>query len=197
MAESILSELVMNLLRMVGSLHEKNLKYGAQVNELSKELAKARNTKVELEAQILAYQNGNSLDSTTTTTGVVEITGDQQQQQQPQLQQQPQQINQHHQQEAQHSQPQQQPCILIQPQQVPLHHNHQQHQQQPQHHPQVVYQPMAASQSFMAQPQYIHWGYDPTTSGVMSAGQVPAYNEQYYGGAQAFAQHTLSNNSEI
>jgi uncharacterized protein involved in copper resistance len=187
MAEETLSELVMNLISWIESLHEKNLKYEAQVTALSKELAKTKSSNEELEARILAYQNSNSMDSNTTNTGIDMIVEQQQhhQQAQPLPQAQPQQQACAHLQQPQQQppQPQQQ---QQQQQQPPIHHQHHQHQQQ--HHSQVLYQPMAASQSFMTQPhQYIWSGYDPTTSSVINAGQVPYY-EQYAGSAQAFAQ---------
>lgn len=60
MAEQTLSELVMNLISWIESLHEKNLKYEAQVETLSRDLAKAQNSNEELEAQLSAYQINSS-----------------------------------------------------------------------------------------------------------------------------------------
>lgn len=59
MAEQTLSELVMNLINWIESLHEKNLKYEAQVESLMKDLAKAQTSHEELEARLSAYQNGD------------------------------------------------------------------------------------------------------------------------------------------
>lgn len=59
MAEQTLSELVMNLSNWIESLHEKNLKYEAQVESLSRDLDKALSSKKELEAQLSAYQNSD------------------------------------------------------------------------------------------------------------------------------------------
>lgn len=68
MAEQTLSELVMNLISWIESLHEKNLKYEAQVETLSRDLAKAQNSNEELEARLSAYQNGTDSKPTVITT---------------------------------------------------------------------------------------------------------------------------------
>lgn len=65
MAEQTLSELVMNLSYWIESLHEKNLKYAAQVESLSRDLAEAQSSKKELEAQLSAYGNSDKNALTT------------------------------------------------------------------------------------------------------------------------------------
>lgn len=76
MAEQTLSELVMNLSNWIESLHEKNLKYAAQVEILSRDLAEAQSSKKELEAQLSAYQNSdkNALTAVPTNNIVTPIT---------------------------------------------------------------------------------------------------------------------------
>lgn len=214
MAEEALSEFVMNLLKWIESLHEKNLKYEAQVAGLKRDLDDAK-------AQLFAYQNPISIGSTNTTgielkvpmTSAADITSPETSSattsissavaQSTASQQQQAQLN-HHQQQAhssincdlQHQQ------HLVQQQQPTQHHLlHQQqqpHQQQLQHQPaqhhnnhqhQVLYQPMAASQAFMHQQhQYLWTSYDPSTSGVIGGGNQNPYYEQYSSSAQAFAQ---------
>lgn len=55
MAEQTLSELVINLISWIESLHEKNLKYEAQLESLSRDLAQAQNSNQQLEARLSAY----------------------------------------------------------------------------------------------------------------------------------------------
>lgn len=59
MAEQTLSEIVMNLINWIESLHEKNLKYEAQVESLSRDLARVQDSNEQLEARLTAYQNGD------------------------------------------------------------------------------------------------------------------------------------------
>lgn len=59
MAEQTLSEMVMNLINWIESLHEKNLKYEAQVETLSRDLARAQDSNEQLEARLSAYQNSD------------------------------------------------------------------------------------------------------------------------------------------
>jgi len=73
MAEQTLNELVMNLINWIESLHEKNLKYEAQVETLSRDLAKAQNSNEELEARLSAYQNNNIDDGTSIKTTVTAV----------------------------------------------------------------------------------------------------------------------------
>lgn len=68
MAEQTLSELVMNLINWIESLHEKNLKYEAQLESLTKDLEKAQNSKEELEARLSAYQESDLKQSATINT---------------------------------------------------------------------------------------------------------------------------------
>lgn len=69
MAEQTLSELVMNLINWIESLHEKNLKYEAQLESLSRDLERAQNSKDELEARLSAYQESD-LKQTATINAV-------------------------------------------------------------------------------------------------------------------------------
>lgn len=66
MAEQTLSELVINLINWIESLHEKNLKYEAQLATLSADLALAQTSKQQLEAQLSSYQNAESVPTVTT-----------------------------------------------------------------------------------------------------------------------------------
>ena len=175
MAEQTLSELVMNLICWIESLHEKNLKYEAQVETLSRDLAKAQSSNEQLEARLSAYQgnintSSSSGDKSTLISKPTPIYPTSSQ------------VNTAHA-HASH---------------VPLQHHHQlimnmdihqtdqiqsQHQQQTAQAPtqlqpqptQITYQPIASAQSFVAQPtQYVWTTYD--TSG----NQVPYYD---YGSA--------------
>lgn len=60
MAEQSLSDIVIHLISWIESLHEKNLKYEAQVETLSRDLAKAQNSNEQLEARLSAYLINNS-----------------------------------------------------------------------------------------------------------------------------------------
>lgn len=56
MADQTWPELVMNLLNWMESLHEKNLKYEAQLSTLSRDLAQALSSNEQLEARLSNYQ---------------------------------------------------------------------------------------------------------------------------------------------
>lgn len=71
MAEQTLSELVMNLINWIESLHEKNLKLAAKVESLERDLEKAASSKEELEAQLSAYQNSDRNTLSTVPTGTI------------------------------------------------------------------------------------------------------------------------------
>lgn len=65
MAEQTLSELVINLINWIESLHEKNLKYEAQVETLSRDLALAQSSNQQLEARLSSYQNAEIVPTVT------------------------------------------------------------------------------------------------------------------------------------
>lgn len=146
MAEQTLSELVMNLISWIESLHQKNLKYEAQVDALSRDLAIA---KKQLETQSISHQGSSSQ---LITDDVKEPLH-----QQPQLH---------------HLHPQQQQ----QQQQPPQHQQQQQPQPQQQQQPHVIYQQMPATAPVFPpqQPQYI-WSYDHSSTSNGTA-QVPYYD---------------------
>lgn len=60
MAEQTLCELVDNLILWIESLHVKNLKYQAQVETLSRDLATAQTSNKQLEAKLSAYENSDN-----------------------------------------------------------------------------------------------------------------------------------------
>lgn len=128
MAEQTLSELVMNLINWIESLHEKNLKYEAQLESLTKDLEKAQSSKEELEARLSAYQESDSKQSATIDTVPVTNTTN-------------------HNQIA---------STAILPQTHPY-PQHQQAIYQPQQQVQPVYQPVANQQTFAPQPSPYLW----------------------------------------
>lgn len=70
MAEESLNELVMNLINWIESLHERNLKYEAQVESLTRDLAEAQSSNEQLEARLSAYQHSDSNKTTITTVPI-------------------------------------------------------------------------------------------------------------------------------
>lgn len=170
MAEQTLSELVMNLINWIESLHEKNLKYEAQVETLSRDLAKAQVSNTELEARLSAFQNSSPKSESKTSPQEHSMQTIQQQPQQQQQQQQSQQQEQQQQQQHHHNAMTAVPVTDL----ASTHF----------HPTQAIYQPLAGpTATFAAQPTPYLWTAYETN---LHDPQIPYTYEQY--GTPAFTQ---------
>lgn len=176
MAEQSLSDIVIHLISWIESLHEKNLKYEAQVETLSRDLAKAQNSNEQLEAKLSAYQLNHSQQQLQppVSTSAASFHQHQANENRPPIST----GDQHHILNTQQQEQQNQHHILHHTQlPSPASTASLQHITSQPQHTQVIYQPIpvAGGPSFMPQPQYVWTAYD---TGVSSNGNG-GYYDQY------------------